>query len=336
MVCSKCGAELKDGYVYCPICGQEAQIVSDVSILEDELLQDLMDEQLHPDADKEKKKDPGQDISPEKKQAQKREERKREKRRKKRIRMLVTLIAVLAAALIGVFLAVRYRQNHSANYLLTKAQEAYTQKNYQRAINWLEKLLDLDGDNIDGLLLSARIDAAGKDYDESEMLYLQVLDLDADNYEAYEGLIAIYDAQDRTDFILALMEDVTDPEILALFEDYIIPTPEISVESGSYSEFFAVRITAEKKTLSIYYTLDGSAPSADDTLYTEPIEINEQGTITLTAVCADEDGNLSEPVTAVYEVALDSPDTPTVSPDSGQFTSPVSITVTVPSGITVY
>ena len=44
MVCSKCGAKLKEGCVYCSQCGQEAQIVSEINILEDDLLREIMDD----------------------------------------------------------------------------------------------------------------------------------------------------------------------------------------------------------------------------------------------------------------------------------------------------
>ncbi|MCD8046522.1 MAG: chitobiase/beta-hexosaminidase C-terminal domain-containing protein [Clostridiales bacterium] len=334
MVCSKCGAELKEGCVYCSQCGQEAQIVSEINILEDELLRELMDEQLHPDEEKEKEEAAQEEK--ERIRRREREEKKLAKKRKKRRRNGIILIVILAAALAGGIFALRYRQNHSEDYLLTQAQEAYTQKNYQSALDYLEKLLALDGENTDALLLNAQIFAAQKEYESAESLFLQVISMEPDCIEAYEGLIGVYAAQDRTDLILALMEDVTDEDILALFEDYIIPTPEIEVESGAYTEYFEVKITAENKNLSIYYTLDGSDPTTEDTLYTEPVEIEEQGTITLTAVCVDEDGNYSETVSAVYEVELEASDVPTVSPDGGQYTTAASITVSVPSGVTVY
>ena len=38
MKCVKCGAGRKEGCVYCSVCGNEAQIVSDYSVLEDDYL----------------------------------------------------------------------------------------------------------------------------------------------------------------------------------------------------------------------------------------------------------------------------------------------------------
>ena len=42
MKCANCGAELQVGSVYCSVCGEEAQIVSDYSILEDDLLREML------------------------------------------------------------------------------------------------------------------------------------------------------------------------------------------------------------------------------------------------------------------------------------------------------
>ena len=45
ITCANCGAKLRLGSVYCASCGHEAQIVSDSSLLEDELLQELLKEE---------------------------------------------------------------------------------------------------------------------------------------------------------------------------------------------------------------------------------------------------------------------------------------------------
>lgn len=44
MKCANCGAEIRVGCVYCPVCGKEAQIVSDYNILEDDYLDSLLQE----------------------------------------------------------------------------------------------------------------------------------------------------------------------------------------------------------------------------------------------------------------------------------------------------
>lgn len=332
MVCSKCGAVLKKGKVYCSRCGQEAQIVSDVHILEDDLLREMMDDQ-----DPQEVKERGRSSSGNKKKKDGNRKRETKKKQKKIRRNLIVCIVVLAAAAAAVLGIIKYNQNHSVGYLMKKAGEANSQKDYKTALDYLDRVLLLDEDNAAALLMAGEINTAMKDYDTAEKQLLTVLEMGgAPSPEAYQYLITIYEAQGQKGKILALAEDISDEEILALFEDYIVPVPEIDMESGVYSEFFTVEITAPKRNLKIYYTLDGTTPTKEDTLYEEPIEISEQGEIVLSAVCMDKEGNYSETVAAEYEVELDIPDMPRVSPDGGQFSTPVTVTVTVPKGAEVY
>ena len=43
MKCSKCGANMQEGTLYCPVCGQEVQWVPDYSTLETLMHQQQMD-----------------------------------------------------------------------------------------------------------------------------------------------------------------------------------------------------------------------------------------------------------------------------------------------------
>ncbi|MFP4697857.1 MAG: CotH kinase family protein [Eubacteriales bacterium] len=54
-----------------------------------------------------------------------------------------------------------------------------------------------------------------------------------------------------------------------------INPPKFSKNSGFYKEPFSLELISDKNE-SIYYTLDGSEPTKDDILYTEPIEITQR------------------------------------------------------------
>ncbi len=332
MICSKCGALLQEGCVYCSQCGQEAQIVSELNILEDDLLRELMAERERAEAENLA----AQEHAAKKKQERRREEKRREKKKQKTRRKLLIFL-ILVIVLLGAFLGIRrYRTLHSVPYLLTDAQTEYNQKNYQSALAYLEEVLAAEPENGAAISMKAAIYAAMKDYDTAESLYLSLLELYPDSVAAYEGLISIYQATGQMDKLLALRAQTTDEEILALFEGKVLAEPVLSVESGDYASYFDVEITTSDENLVIYYTLDGTTPTSESLLYEEAVEIAEQGTITLTAVCMDADGNYSDTVSAVYEIALDRPDKPTASPDGGQFTSATTVTITVPEGCTVY
>jgi len=75
--------------------------------------------------------------------------------------------------------------------------------------------------------------------------------------------------------------------------------PVITPNSGTISEpSVMVEITCPTEGAVIYYTLDGSTPTAESTVYTAPIEITE--TTTVSAIAIVEGGEPSNVVTATY------------------------------------
>lgn len=258
------------------------------------------------------------------------------KKKKKNRRALIVLLVLLAAAAAVCIGTSAYRRSHSTEYLLSKAEAAFADKDYTGALVWLDKVLALEEDNTDALLLAGQINTLMKDYDTAQTQLLAVIEADPLCIDAYSCLLTIYESADDTESILALIEDVTDEEILTLFADYVVLSPEVSVESGTYSEYFSVEITSENEDAVIYYTLDGSEPTEESEIYEEEIEFSTEGEFVLTAVCVNENGIYSEMVTAEYLIELDTPDMPIVSPDGGYFTETTTVTVTVPSGCTVY
>ena len=311
MKCAKCGAEIRPGCVYCSNCGQEAQIVTEINILEDDLLRSMLDEESEKTKetvsaeDKCRKSSESSDT----KQAERgRKQKKSREQKKKQLRMLIILLIVLAAACLTAGGILRYQRANSAAYQLKRAQEAFDQKNYQMM----------------------------KEDDQAETILLKVIDQNPDCTEAYESLLELYDENGSYEQILALKEKTTNPDILSLFDTYLVETPVIDVKSGTYKEFQEVKLSVKGKSLEIYYTLDGSIPTKKDTLYEDVVSIEKQGKTTLTAVAMDKNGRYSEPVSAQYDIELDAPDVPVVSPDGGRFTEASSVTVTVPKGVTVY
>lgn len=347
MKCAKCGAEIRPGCVYCSNCGQEAQIVTEINILEDDLLRSMLEEE-----DQQKTMDSGNETaSMEKKnperqavklpktgEAEPKKERTQEskKKKKKNRKILVILLCMLAAACVAVFGLVQYEHQNSASYQLKKANEALSQKNYTSALSYVNHALQLDTDNQEAMLLQGQIYVQMKDTDQAETVFLQVIDQDPSCADAYQNLLELYDSMDSYDQILALKEKASDQKILALFDDYLVEAPVISPEGGNYNEFPEVTLSVKGKGLEIYYTMDGSTPTSDDTLYEDAITFEEQGKITLTAVAMDKEGHYSEPVSAKYIIELDAPDAPSVSPDGGIFRQASTVTVRVPRGTTVY
>lgn len=76
--------------------------------------------------------------------------------------------------------------------------------------------------------------------------------------------------------------------------------PKFSVNSGTYSNAQTVELICETEGATIYYTTDGSTPTAESTVYTGAITISQSTTVK--AIAIDADGNRSSVATATYSI----------------------------------
>ncbi|HLR91666.1 MAG TPA: leucine-rich repeat domain-containing protein, partial [Atopostipes sp.] len=86
---------------------------------------------------------------------------------------------------------------------------------------------------------------------------------------------------------------------------YTLEAPELSKESGFYNQGFELEIAENSEENTVYYTLDGSEPTLNSTVYEEPIQIEPNDDNTLTVVRAkvlSENNTMSETVTKSYFV----------------------------------
>lgn len=319
MKCAKCGAELKVGCIYCSVCGQEAQIVPDYNLLEDDFLKELL---------KEEKKT-------ERKASKKNTEEKKPKNSKKKKKKIIisTAIATVILAIILIVFLINHRHNNSYDYQMEKAGACVQDKEYIKAQKYLKRAIELKKDSTDARLMLAEVYIAREEKDDAIEALKKVLELDDANEEAYRELIAVYESTKDYEAITELAATVEDSKCMDLFADYIVTAPVPNIEPGKYGELLTIELSAQTGT-TVYYTLDGSDPKQGEK-YTEPIALIE-GTTTLKMISVNELGIYSEETKAVYTIEFQAPDAPEVTPDGGSFNLPQQITIKVPEGCRAY
>ncbi|MDD7642435.1 MAG: chitobiase/beta-hexosaminidase C-terminal domain-containing protein [bacterium] len=122
--------------------------------------------------------------------------------------------------------------------------------------------------------------------------------------------------------------------ILQWYLPYVeIEAPTANMQSGSYSKEFSVELTSHLNNAKIYYTTDGTKPSASAKLYTGSIPISQ--TTTLKAIAILDNGSVSPVSTYEYKFACAAP---TANYKSGKsFSEPAKIKLsTKEKGATIY
>ena len=91
-----------------------------------------------------------------------------------------------------------------------------------------------------------------------------------------------------------------------------VATPAITPNGGAVEAGSTVEITCATEDAEIFYTTDGSTPTAESTKYTEAIEVT--GAVTIKAI-AIKDELSSNVVSASFTIAVPEAETPTIDTD---------------------
>ena len=104
-------------------------------------------------------------------------------------------------------------------------------------------------------------------------------------------------------------------------------TPVISPATGTYTSSQTVTITDSTPGASIFYTTDGSQPTTSSTLYTNSFTVNSSTTVE--AIATASGFTQSATATSVITISAQSQAaTPVISPATGTYTSPQTVTIT--------
>lgn len=323
MNCPKCGAEMKEGCLYCEKCGEEIKIVPDFEPEIEYSIKEILSGIVE-DVRGEVTADPPRQES----------ENKKRKRAKITVRLLLLVVFM---ATIG-FTAFSYYRNNSLSYQLSKAQSCLADNNPYGAISYYARAAKLDQTDISICFSLADLYGSVKLNDLSmEVLYAIIQSEYATENEvetAYKKLIDIYKSKGDYESINTLIKNSGNETIQNTFQSYTAQVPEYSFAEGTYEEVIPLKLTASTQG-TIYYTTDGSEPDENSFVYTTPIFL-ETGSYVISAIFVNEYGIVSDVVKKTYHIDVLKPTAPEVQTYSGEYTTPTLIEVVVPERCFVY
>ncbi len=271
-----------------------------------------------------------------------------------RLIIIIASIVVFIGIVVGlaVFFIKTALNNSKNNYgyyqnLAYKAMD--DDKDYVQAIEYFKKAMKykdslLEDENIDvsGMMVSSKLILV-KDllnmcdcYEELHMsdektdTLKMVLQYDSDNENAVYYLIKEYEKTEDYAGIKAIYDNLGDDAestVTAMFSKYLCAEPVIAPEAGKYGKKQEIEFL-NRDGCKIYYTVDGSDPVENGTLFNQDFFI-EEGKTTVRYYMVNEFGFKSEVYTAEYEIVYKAPDMPKVSPQSGSYSTSSEQMITI-------
>lgn len=324
MKCPNCGTEIKDGKLYCEVCGEEIQIVPDfepeIEYSISQTLSDIVEDVL--------------EVAPQK-------DGIKNEDKKKRFRFIFIASVLVIIFIIGIVISVnaaKEYQYNSEKYQIEKATDAVTDGKYEEAIVYYLRALELNPTNASYRNTLAEIYKVLGNEDAYVAELIEILrsgNFTEDERTAiFKKLINFYKEKEEYAVLNTILNNTQNADIRTAYQEYLALPPEFSYKEGTYEEVIPLKLTSSIKG-TIYYTMDGSLPDENSLKYTTPIFL-ETGTYQICAMFVNEYGIKSEVVKKTYVIDVLKPGAPAVDTYSGEYNHPVMITVVVPSDCTVY
>lgn len=242
--------------------------------------------------------------------------------------LIIAIITIVAAT--AVFVAFNVvNNNDNPEHQLALAYKLLEEGKYDEAIIAFNKVIDIDGKNIDAHIGLSKAYVKLEDYEEAEKVLNKALEIDNKNKDVYEELIGVYELTNKYDKISDLIEDLEGIGLSSEADKLRPNGPTANLASGTYNEPIEIALSGSG---TIYYTIDGSEPTSNSSKYSNKIKIISEGTHHIKAMVIDNRGINSKVETFDYVLTFENIKAPTSSLSPGSYTTSQSIRLGNPNG----
>lgn len=328
MKCSVCGAEIKEGALYCDVCGAAVQIVPDYSPL-DEVLTAHVRGEIEGRVNRPQPNETGKKSGSHNGNTSGKHKHKKRKKNKKK-KMLIILGILLAVIVIGL---VVFRSSYAG--LVQRGNNAIEDKRYNAAYKYFQEASEKSPEKPEAYAGMAKVLTIQDQLNEAENIFITQLAQQQKNAKIYRAAAEFYVETKQTEKIPIMLDNCEEESVLSEMSDYLVEVPMFSLEDGTYEEVQTLELSSNEG-YTVYYTLDETEPSVENgTKYGTEIKLDEKEWV-VKAICVNDKGIPSLTETKKINVELPIADPPIVSPSSGLYEENMEITIQVPDGFTAY
>lgn len=288
MICPKCGTKIEEEKMYCSTCGQEIRIVPDFEPEVEHTIDQTMDHILK-DVFRQKKKP-----------IEKKPVTRKPVKRKNYFIWIILLLLISFVVLLLAF----YYMTFTADYQIRRGNYYFAQNDYPEAIRHYEKAEKIDPENIEAVLYLADCYISMDKPAGYEAYLTKVIQNENASAEyqklAYARLANLYLENQEYNKIAKMLKTCSEQEVIEAFGKYLSHVPKFSHEEGEYEDMIPLKIHGDGNG-TVYYTTDGTDPTAESKVYSTPIFL-DKGEHTIKAIYVNEFGVVSDIIIGKFKI----------------------------------
>lgn len=250
--------------------------------------------------------------------------------------VIALLLVLIASVVTGIVRFSKYMyQNSSSSYQAQLAASFAAEGNYADAIAHMERSVMLSSEDTSLKYQLAEYYFKNNEDEKGILMLWEIIYAKDVNYQAaYRKMIDYYASKQDYAMIEEILSNCEDMIVVNQFQNYLANEPEFSTPEGTYDEIVYLKLSSNSEG-TIYYTVDGTMPTYDSPVYTEPL-ILDLGIYKINAIFVNSYGIESDVASKTYTIDIRVPNPPNVLLESGNFQSPELIKVDVQLYCTVY